>query len=128
MSEKSIKREAEGYFCILSYAGDGLYLMPSKMEKPMTWEETREFDKEVGIRGLRIDDLLDDCRGKKVKVTVELVEEEENKEKREEKTMMTEEELKERLADLNGRIDNNTDEWTKEHLCIRKSEVERTLK
>ena len=42
--------------------------------------------------------------------------------------MMTEEELKERLADLNERIDNNTDEWTKEHLRIRKSEVEITLK
>ena len=81
MSKGSIKREAEGYFCIRSYAGAGLYLMPSKPEKPRTLEEMREFDKEVGSKGLRIDDLLDDCRGKKVKVTVELVEEEENKER-----------------------------------------------
>ena len=41
--------------------------------------------------------------------------------------MMTENELKEGLADLNKRIDNNTDEWTKEHLRIRKSELERAL-
>jgi len=32
MSEKSIKREAEGYFCILPYAGDGLYLMRTEYE------------------------------------------------------------------------------------------------
>ena len=73
-SEKFKIRKGKGYLSIISYCGDGYYLTSSKIQEPKDHEFYSEFIRKVED-GLRIDDLFDDMQGKKIKVTVELIDE-----------------------------------------------------
>jgi hypothetical protein len=80
----SEKRVLEGYLYILPYAGDGLVLSPEKLEEPVLPDPRHNYRKykkdsrklhELAFEGKSVSDLLYGLEGKKVRITVEVLEE-----------------------------------------------------
>jgi hypothetical protein len=78
------KRVIEGYLYILPYAGDGLVLSQEKLEKPVLPDPRRNYQKyredsrklhELMFEGRSIGHLLQDLEGKRIRITVEVLEE-----------------------------------------------------